>query len=211
MATHPKLRDVMLDDRSLAYLEKVLGDGGELSHVVLERLHQHPFRVHTLLPADVDVESAYGFDQAIISATDMENRVVALEKVGAVFDSLLDSVIGHLRSGPDAICLFEHIWGSAGDPWIRDVDFVSQREGVLLFLTPSTLSRLRDRSTLATTVHGASTTLFLCALLRDSEWPTWLIRDRSVSATRLRNLTRNPFTAVTRAWDDEGYIYLDLE
>lgn len=65
-------------------------------------------------------------------------------------------------------------------------------------------------SSLKTTVRKASTSLFMCALVRDSDWPTWLIRGHAVSAARLRSITKSRFTAVVRAYDDEGYIYLEL-
>jgi hypothetical protein len=204
------LRQVTLDERSLPYLDRVLGAGGDLSHVVLERLHAAPLHAWTLLPADLDAESAYSFADGIVSASPTGSRVPRIEPPGAVLDALLGKVDQHLQSGPGAICLLEHIWGSPADRWIKPFDFVTQRKGVLVFLTPQTIPRPGDEPTLKRIVR-TSTIYYLCVLLRDPEWPTWLLHGRSVSVARLRQITRSHFTAVTRAYDDEGYIYLEFE
>ena len=207
MRDGPALRRVDLDERGLPYLDKVLGDGGDLSHLMLDRLHAEHLHAWTLVPSDVPIEWVYGFTNSLVGRSPgAEERRIGLR---AAFQALLDTVDRHLRSSPDAICLFEHVWGSPADGWIRPFDFVIQENGVLLFLTPKTILGAGDLPALETFVRSASTTLFLCVMANDSDWPEWLRRGANASVERLRSITGGRSKAVVRAYDDEGYIYLE--
>ena len=201
------VRRVDLDERAFPYLDKVLGDGGDLSHLVLDRLHAERLRAWTLVPNDVPIEWVYSFTNSLVGRSPgAEERRIG---VRASFGVLLDTVDRHLRSAPDAICLFEHVWGSPADGWIRPFDFVTQEKGVLLFLTPKTILGPGYQPTLETFVRRASTTLFLCVLANDPDWPEWLRRGAHASVERLRSITGGRSKAVVRAYDSEGYIYLE--
>jgi hypothetical protein len=209
-----QMREIELGIEGLRYVRVSLEGGKEFSKYLLEVLDLESGKLSTFLPSGLTFEQVnqFSYGGKFPQPPDEKHTTVRLwnAQLKAVptpsMNGVLISVIeAHLKSGSNALCIFENALASPGDPWLKgtEIQTVTSESSVYHFLTPERL----DRDLIELTVKGAkSIRPPLIGVLARFPTPTGFHSEGSLDLAELCMIAGQTEKLIVGAYDGEGYL-----
>lgn len=205
-------REIQFGPEAIDYIKGRLALGKTLAAYLLQHAELNSGRVVTLLPSDVNYESATQFEYGgkLPTPGGYEKRIIAKDRTVRRMsptpnsDSYLAGIVkAYLNMGDGRICIFEDANARSGDPFLlfRPVQYATLNEEVYYFLTRKGLNDIKIKDT----IRSAASWLFICAMtvipqgFIDSE-------NQVFTSEQLMELAKKAEKIAIGAYDGEGYL-----